>query len=188
MKCPKRTFNPVTMAKSVTECFECLAGFYCPNEGMNTYIACPNGKYCPDGTDKPELCPSGTYDSVGKLKSSAECTLCPAGKFCPDRGMTSVPASNNCYAGFYCDRGSPQPDPISKVYGDICPAGSYCPEGASSPQPCDAGYYNPNPGAKASSDCAQCTPGFYCLGDNSASPTGPCKGGFYCPLGSSSET
>ena len=176
------------MAKSVTECFECLAGFYCPNEGMNTYIACPNGKYCPDGTDKPELCPSGTYDSVGKLKSSAECTLCPAGKFCPDRGMTSVPASNNCYAGFYCDRGSPQPDPISKVYGEICPAGSYCPEGASSPQPCDAGYYNPNPGAKASSDCAQCTPGFYCLGDNSASPTGPCKGGFYCPLGSSSET
>ena len=51
--CPRRTFNPTVMAKSTLDCHECLAGFYCPNEGMDAYIDCPAGSYCPDGADQP---------------------------------------------------------------------------------------------------------------------------------------
>ena len=52
--CPRRTFNPTVMAKSTLDCYECLAGFYCPNEGMDENITeCPPGSYCPDGADQP---------------------------------------------------------------------------------------------------------------------------------------
>ena len=100
--------------------------------------------------------------------------------------MTAV--GGDCYEGFYCKSGSPRPDPIGKIYGDICPAGGFCLLGSQSPSACPDGKYNPFQGAKSSSDCAPCTPGSYCLGANTPNPTGLCKGGYYCPLGSSSET
>ncbi len=88
--CPRRTFNPTVMAKSSLDCFECLAGNYCPTEGLSAFIDCPAGYYCPDGADQPEFCPEGTYSASTGLKSSAECTLCDAGKYCEKRGMTAV--------------------------------------------------------------------------------------------------
>ena len=184
--CPRRTFNPTVMAKSAQDCYECLAGNFCPTEGLDSYTECPAGSYCPDGADQPEFCPEGTYSSATKLKSSAECTLCDAGKYCHERGMTAV--GGDCYAGFYCSGGSPRPDPIDKIYGDKCPAGAYCETGVSSPASCPAGKFNAYEGAKVAADCAPCTPGSYCIGASTATPTGLCKGGYYCPAGSSSET
>ena len=63
------------------------------------------------------------------------------------------------------------------ILGDICRSGTYCVSGSSVEEPCDAGYYQPNPGAQAFSDCVICTAGFYCGETGLSVVSGPCTAG-----------
>ena len=43
---------------------------------------CPAGNYCPEGSDRPIACPSGTIvTSLGNSQLS-DCELCPPGQYC----------------------------------------------------------------------------------------------------------
>lgn len=40
-----------------------------PNQGSDANV-CPQGRYCVEGTDEPELCPAGTFSNAfGKLNN-----------------------------------------------------------------------------------------------------------------------
>lgn len=77
--------------------------------------------------------------------------------------------------GYFCSRGSSEPSPFSRPYGNVCPMGHFCPEGSGSPRPCPVGSFLSEPGASALSQCHPCPPGKYCLSPGSPQPTG---GGF----------
>ena len=75
----------------------CDAGFYCQT-GISTSRpspplatgrggVCPQGSYCPVGTDIPELCPRGRYSSLTGLKNWTDCQLCEFGKYCGAKGL-----------------------------------------------------------------------------------------------------
>ncbi|KAF3847745.1 hypothetical protein F7725_020773 [Dissostichus mawsoni] len=70
--------------------------------------------------------------------------------------------------------------------GGLCPVGSYCPPASSSPLPCPSGTFSNSTGLSRPEECVSCPPGFYCLGSNNTSPSGPCFPGFYCTGGSAS--
>ena len=49
-----------------------------PNQGLDAN-ECPQGRFCPEGTDEPELCPPGTFsNALGKLKQAHKlyCLIC----------------------------------------------------------------------------------------------------------------
>lgn len=76
---------------------------------------CPAGRYCPQGTIVPLMCPLGTFNTA--TRRSAPCNvLCAQGSYCPDPGK-AVKCPNNtrsergavsqlgcaCLPGFQCN-------------------------------------------------------------------------------------
>ena len=45
------------------------------------------------------------------------------------------------------------------------------------------GTFSNRTGLSSQTQCADCTPGFYCSGNNLTSPSGPCAPGYYCTSG-----
>lgn len=78
----------------------CDAGFYCqsgisvkrPTPPLATGIGglCPQGKYCPPGTDVPVDCPRGSYNNRLQLQNETECTLCDYGRYCGEKGLNAT--------------------------------------------------------------------------------------------------
>ena len=58
--------------------------------------------------------------------------------------------------------------------GDVCPVGTYCPEGSHAPTDCPAGTYLNTTENYNSSQCIECTAGYYCSGPGNELPTGKC--------------
>ena len=175
--CPKGTFNSVVGLSSVNDCqactpgyncnstgieslatvdtYECPPGFFCPlgtgSDSQPPQI-CDTGAYCPGNVERPILCSLGTYnDEQGKQF----CKDCPAGKFCNTTGLTTDDDAPLCPVGFYCELGTPRPEP------------------------CPAGTLRDTPGAENVSQCNNCTLGSFCE-SASSSATGLCLDGFYC--------
>jgi hypothetical protein len=89
-------------SKDVVGMKECDAGSYQPNQGATeclpvpagtftfiagtttTYVPCPSGYYCAEGSYAPKACPSGRYGptELTNLRSAEDCLLCPAGYYC----------------------------------------------------------------------------------------------------------
>ena len=45
----------------------CEAGYYCPAGAASAMeLDCPTGRYCPEGTHTPDLCPAG--ENILKLE------------------------------------------------------------------------------------------------------------------------
>ena len=117
----------------------CPAGFYCPSSGLCSPLPCPCGKFCPEGTRKPQYCTDG--------------------HFCPSQSSAPVP----CRGGFIC-RGKSTCTPTSAPCGFYapagstaltqCPRGSYCPPQSSAPVPCPAGSYCPTGSRRWAGQCA----------------------------------
>ncbi|XP_071505048.1 uncharacterized protein [Diadema antillarum] len=122
---------------------------------------CPEGSYCPLGSDQPIQCLAGSYANTTGL---ATCWDCPEGYYCLTGAVT---------------------------YEDTpCPEGHYCPVGTASEfeNPCPAGTYFNTTHATERADCISCPGGYYCEMDGLGYPTGPCDPGWYCSGNSTSAT
>lgn len=107
-KCPRGTFSNDTKLTAVGECTNCTQGYYCGDlnmvepsglcwggyycpEGADsaTYITCPMGSYCGNGSAMHSLCPQGTYSNVTHLTNESECLPCPGGSYCETTSLTA---------------------------------------------------------------------------------------------------
>ncbi|XP_058655214.1 SCO-spondin isoform X4 [Onychostoma macrolepis] len=163
-------------------CVECPPSYYCPTLATHTPTVCPQGFYCTEGSSAPEPCEEGTFGSWPALSKVSQCAPCSGGKYCTGLGKSE--ATGDCEGGFYCRQGSTSPVPPDGHEGGVCPAGSFCPPGSVHPQPCPSGTYSNSTGLQHAEKCVHCPPGYYCLGTNSTSPSGPCFAGYYCTGGS----
>ena len=188
--CPISKYNPNQAQSSAASCLDCDPGKYCDKKGADSVGgSCDAGFYCTSAspTPRPEdgstyggRCDPGYYCPQG---SSAKIP-CTAGKYCPNYEMATP--EGDCKAGYFCSGQSTTPTPTG-TGGDICPEMYYCPPGSSNKVKCDTGKYLPYKGASASSECLDCTPGFYCDGDV-GTPRKTCTAGYYCPGGDISPT
>ena len=102
-----------------------FVGYYCPpSADVATFIQCPAGSYCPQGSDLPIPCPRATFSDQPGLYEEAQCVNCTGGYYCPDTGMTAV--VDECWAGYYCPGEQSVPNPVEY----LCPRGLHCPNGS----------------------------------------------------------
>ncbi|XP_038155551.1 uncharacterized protein LOC119792815 [Cyprinodon tularosa] len=182
--CQVGRFRNNTFGHTGEACFLCPSGHFCNKIGTDLPIPCPQGFYCPDGSSTPRPCPEGTYSSHFALSDVLECTPCGGGQYCTSFGLTEP--SGSCKERFYCRVGAKSATPVDGPTGGLCPPGGYCPQASTSPLPCPSGTFCNSSGLRSPEECISCPPGFYCLGSNNTSPSGPCFPGFYCTGGSSS--
>ena len=176
-----------------TSCLPCPIGSIClqtivggVTTGATLASDCPVGSYCPEGLNNI-VCPSGTYSLLNNLQVVTNCNPCPAGSYCLNGAIAA-----NCTAGYFCVAGNSSPNPnglsSNSVVGMLCPTGYFCIVGTTSAliTPCDTGKFTTSPGASVSTNCTDCTPGYYCI------PGDPnpyiCPLGAYCPEASQSPT
>ncbi|CDW71824.1 gcc2 and gcc3 domain-containing protein [Stylonychia lemnae] len=180
--CPVGYYRAFRGGSSINSCLRCDPGFYCANEAQVVPIVCPNGTYCPSGTQSPIGCPAGYYCPS---KSSTP-IKCPTGFYCPGRTEFYFKCAN----GTYCPPGTSIPI--------TCPGGKFGSGVANntnetvSCDTCGRGQYSTQ---EMSGLCMDCTPGYVCLGStNVERPTSIevnngyiCPPGHYCPLASYRE-
>jgi hypothetical protein len=64
-------------------------------------IICPQGFYCPLGSEVPTPCPRGTMlKEVGRYEKT-HCDPCTAGQACESVGLSAPNVT--CVAGHYCN-------------------------------------------------------------------------------------
>ncbi|XP_030258688.1 zonadhesin isoform X7 [Sparus aurata] len=182
--CQAGQYRNNTLGHSGEACVLCPPRHYCDSLGTQMPSVCPQGYYCSEGTSTPEPCPEGTYSSRSALSGGSECSPCGGGQYCAGVGLSEP--SGSCRERFYCREGAKSATPADGPTGGLCPAGSYCPLASSSPFPCPPGTFSNSTGLSRPEECVSCPPGFYCLGSNNTSPSGPCFPGFYCTGGSAS--
>ncbi|KAI4815467.1 hypothetical protein KUCAC02_005611 [Chaenocephalus aceratus] len=182
--CQAGQYRNNTLGHSGEACVLCPSRNYCDRPGTHMPAVCPQGFYCPEGTSAAEPCPEGTYSSRSALSNGSECSSCAGGQYCTSVGLSEP--SGSCKERFYCREGATSATPADGPTGGLCPVGSYCPPASSSPLPCPSGTFSNSTGLSRPEECVSCPPGFYCLGSNNTSPSGPCFPGFYCTGGSAS--
>ena len=172
-------------------CKLCPAGVYCNStiDPITTLFGtdlCPEGYYCPQGTEYSRQfpCPVGTFSNSTGLSNSSQCTPCLAGYYCPASGQTSPFAL--CSAGYFCRTGATSASPNQGQDANICPEGYICTEGTAEPVACLPGTYSNQTGVQTS--CEACPAGMYCSSSALTQPSGICSEGYYCPLSSTSST
>ena len=193
-----------------SECQDCLQGHYCDlnttsEEAMIYYKVCPEGSYCPNGTDhvpdlvndecpigywcakgdvkayggEPQACPAGTYGTRTGLKNAFECEPCPAGVYCPNEATV-------CQNRQIGDTGEYDAD----CGWVVCDAGHYCETGSIDQKQCGPGFYRSESTVQAAvnqTSCSICESGFYCDEAGMSEDdmrNKPCPEGYYCAPGS----
>jgi len=175
--CPPGTYSNSTQRNSVSQCNSCNPGYYCDLSGQTrSWKLCTAGFFCPGGDSVPtHNCTLGHYCTAGV----AQPIPCPVGTYQDQVGQVQC---KTCVAGFYCATGVVRPTP--------CPQGYYCPAGtqSSNQYPCPIGTFNNLTNLRTSSQCALCTPGYFCNATGLTVPKGQCSAGFYCGNGSKTAT
>jgi hypothetical protein len=69
--CAPGTYNDQETRSS---CFDCPAGYYCPDYGMSVPLICLEGYYCPGSNVYPTPCPTGTYGTSTGYDDVSQCT------------------------------------------------------------------------------------------------------------------
>lgn len=137
---------------------------------------CPEGYYCPDGDPlSPRACPRGTFNNLTHRSDINECAQCLEGHYCGKSALNWP--SGECYAGYYCKKGSSTPNPSNVTdTGGPCPKGYRCPNGTITPIPCSPGTYNPR---SRQDSCLPCPAGYFC--PNASYEYITCPDGYFCP-------
>ncbi|KFG30653.1 GCC2 and GCC3 domain-containing protein [Toxoplasma gondii p89] len=183
--CPVGTYQPLPGQTSEASCLPCKSGYVCGSPGLARPVdKCPAGSYCVGASQHP--CPEGFYCPEGTEAPYP----CSPGHYCQGDGLERP--TGLCAQGHYCAKGATVRNPTgsldiefcftSLTSGD-CPAGYYCPEGIAFPVRCPPGTFSAGRNKGALSDCQPCTAGFYCGGFALTAVSGPCLAGFYCPAG-----
>ncbi|CAM9131044.1 unnamed protein product, partial [Ectocarpus fasciculatus] len=178
-------------------CEACPSGRYCYGNGQSVGATCPEGFYCPTGTDdyRSFPCPAGTFSADQGLYSAAQCLNCTSGNYCP-AGSSSV---SSCPSGTYlpyaggqspssclpCEPGYACPSTGMTAMTTVCAAGHYCPGGTSfaTEYPCPAGTYSDAIGLASRSGCLPCPEGHMCHAGTTSGTLDSCTPGYYCPTG-----
>ncbi|XP_030007196.1 uncharacterized protein LOC115431086 [Sphaeramia orbicularis] len=143
-------FTPLESISNLTHC----------QWGVQCAGPCPPGFYCPEGTEKAELCPENTVRTSPGGASIQDCLPCPPRYWC----KTGAPVLQLCPAGHYCD-GLPGSDF----------------NGGAGPRPCPMYTYRASPGAGSKGDCLPCPPGSHCNSTGLSDYTSnPCPPGYWC--------
>jgi len=174
VNCPVGTWS----GSGYGTCTNCNPGYYQPEEGKSSCLACAAG------TAQPNTKQTGCIDCLpGTWSGSAyaNCAACPAGYKCPDakmttytpcelgyyQGLTGQTVCIECPIGYYASS-------TARTVCTACPAGQYQDTTAQSTcKLCAAGTYTPSTGY---SICTQCPVAMY---QSSTGATG-CN---YCPSG-----
>ena len=184
----------------------CPAGTFQPDYGQTgqvranelpTCIACHEGYFCEEASDRPIKCPFGTYMDQENNESKENCIECPPGSFCGTGtvdytacalGFYSAAGWSECepcLAGHYCDTEGTtelqmldqrcdggrncEVGTIDQSETEPCPRGYVCPDGIEAPIACPPGTFNPDKEKSILSD----SPG-------QSSDCLPCDAGYYC--------
>ena len=203
--CPLGTFNDQTRVEAQENCTLCLPGKVCSMKGLISpdkechagFICrsgaflqspndstvngrCPQGSFCPKGTEQPKPCPVGSFNPLLQGESIQDCKSCKAGHYCNETGMTS--SGPACHEGFICRNGSTSPEE------KLCPLGHYCPEGTMTPRKCMEGHYSDKEGIGRADMCKKCKESYYCPDPGQSESIHPCWAGYYCPPGEKNPT
>lgn len=117
-----------------SQCLQCPAGHYCPDEGTIWPIPCRTGQYR-NGTSNKVMCDEcseGKFSYRMGLEGDSQCTPCPAGTVCVNSGaddLNSAAFVEPCPGGFFCPNGTQKA--TQRNYA--CAAGMYCREGTIPP-------------------------------------------------------
>ena len=84
-----------------------------------------------------------------------------------------------CSAGYYCTSGAYNSTPTDGTTGNICPMGRYCEVGSITGVGCPVGTFSNQAGLQSSSECTNCTGGYYCGSTGLTVETGLCHAGVY---------
>ena len=179
----------------------CRAGTFQPDYGRtdpNTHcLACHEGYFCEEASDRPIKCPFGTYMDEENNDSKENCKECEAGNFCGTGTVDYTPCPlgfysaagwsecEPCLAGHYCDTEGTTEEQmllqrcdggrncevgtINQAETEPCPRGYVCPEGIEAPIACPPGTFNPEKGKTILSETQ--TENSDCI---------PCDAGYYC--------
>lgn len=85
--------------------------------------------------------------------------------------------SGPCSPGYFCTSGAYNSTPTDGVTGNICPAGKYCESGSITGTGCPVGTFSATLGLKNSTECTDCTPGYYCGTTGLTAVSGTCWAG-----------
>ena len=85
--------------------------------------------------------------------------------------------TNVCAAGYFCTLSASTSTPTDVTTGNICPAGRYCEAGSITGVGCPQGTFSNMTGLTNSSECTQCTPGYYCGTTGLTAESGQCSAG-----------
>lgn len=196
--CPQGSQQPKTCLPGTyqnlagqSSCYNCPEGYFCDSStGTVNPELCPAGYYCPNGTDIPVACPPGTFSTSEGVASSSECSPCPGGKYCATSGLQAP--TGDCDAGYFCIQGARYAtgtvDGSLGSEGGMCQAGNYCPQGSNIQKQCPPGTYSPSTQNTNSTQCLDCSPGYYCEVAGLSEPEGKCDAGYYCTGGAASPT
>jgi len=185
VKCPNGTFSPLGSSDQSSCVNKVPAGYY-NLKGVATQ--CIKGAYCPENSNNPTPCPSGTYNSLsGKASSIGVCLPCPRGSYCkPDKSTTGTSTLDCTAFPTPCKKGSYSStmSATSSSTCILCPVGTQCPsKGMPSATPCPAGTFSNVIGL--SGECIPGNAGTYSntIGATDQSSFKPCPIGYYCPKG-----
>lgn len=95
--------------------------------------------------------------------------------FCSFTGNTD--SVTQCSAGYYCTSGAYNSTPTDGTTGNICPPGRYCEVGSITGVGCPVGTFSNQAGLKSSSECTNCTGGYYCGSTGLTVESGLCHAG-----------
>ena len=159
----------------------CPQGFYCPG-GTEQPLPCWKGSYCLRGSSVPLRCREGTYGNATNLTSSDGCAICPNGHECGPGSPVPKLCKPGSSAGAqkplckWCSAGKFQPS-AGQSTCVVCPPGSACPgTGGATAQRCTPGTFAQTDGSTA---CDRCGLGLY--QDASATTTcRQCDPGHWC--------
>ena len=175
--CPAGTMRNTTGAGSPSDCPPCRAGYFCPNDTINTHgIPCDPTFECPEGAPLEVDCRPGHYcEGVTGVPP-----ICPPGYYCP--GATDWPI--NCTFPDYCPEGSNMTLQCDLGYRARDHAGIRYDESISC-EMCPPGYYG---NRTDRSGCDRCPAGYYCPAGTGNGNENPCQEGYYCPAQSADQT
>uniref|UniRef100_A0A0G4HJ42 Tyrosine-protein kinase ephrin type A/B receptor-like domain-containing protein n=1 Tax=Chromera velia CCMP2878 TaxID=1169474 RepID=A0A0G4HJ42_9ALVE len=191
--CPAGRYRAGTMGTALSDCTLCDAGSYCATMNQTaTTGQCEAGYYCSSGSKTISGGTKGSDSSSVYVCAEGSTCICPFGHTCATG--TGTPAQcpggtygntlgqttcQTCYVSHYCAAATTTP--VS------CTAGNYCPNATETPIPCPNGTYDSTTRyMRASDQCSDCEPGYYCTGGGALDTNKVCDVGYICVKGVSS--